>query len=293
MDPIIIVGPGRSGTSLLQCILSAHPDITALPETALLRAFLSSSPCINDIYQAARSRLSDTVLSPILNSQSTVSLQTFPLLYNSFVSRVSLSGQILLDKDPRLIEFLQPLKSFLPSCKLVAIVRDPRDILASRKKADWSSSKNLFTQLIAISYQIRSLESFRRCRAPECYVLRYEDLVCSPRETILELCSFLDIQFHPSMLSHEKNSSDLILDHELQWKSNLLNPISASSISSYRSALSQIESLTVEHLFPSYFRQHKYPLSTNSSALNLQISRLLSLFIWLITTSLFLLRWHR
>ena len=39
--PILVVGVGRSGTSLLQSMLAAHPDLHLLPETGFHRRYVS------------------------------------------------------------------------------------------------------------------------------------------------------------------------------------------------------------------------------------------------------------
>ena len=43
LDPIFIIGVGRSGTSLLQSMLNSHSKIAFTPETHFIRSYMSSN----------------------------------------------------------------------------------------------------------------------------------------------------------------------------------------------------------------------------------------------------------
>ena len=50
-QPLFIVGPGRSGTTLLSTLLDAHPEIAIFPETWMF-LILDRLGCTDRFYQS-------------------------------------------------------------------------------------------------------------------------------------------------------------------------------------------------------------------------------------------------
>ena len=60
------------------------------------------------------------------------------------------------DKDPRCIEFLPLLARHWPAAHVVHVIRDPRAVLASKKKAAWSRHRSVVTHVFANRVQLRA-----------------------------------------------------------------------------------------------------------------------------------------
>jgi hypothetical protein len=105
------------------------------------------------------------------------------------------------------------LRRWFPDCRIVHLTRDPRAILSSklndeatrRRRAAWGplgfvvhyATLALFVIDYAWSARIhRRLEG-----RPGYRLLRYEELVSRPRETLAEVCRFAEIDFDEAMLS--------------------------------------------------------------------------------------------
>ena len=287
MPSIVVVGPGRSGTSLLQCILAAHPLIASLPETAILRSYLAKSSRFNEALSVAIDRIAS--LYPAISDyiDPNASIESFPQLFTNITTYFRDNGLILLDKDPRLIEHMSALIAEFPDLILVGIVRDPRDILASRKYADWSSKYSYLRQVIAVRYQFSCLDRFLANSPNTIHVLKYEHLVSSPRQCLLELCQYIGVDFHKDMLAHENVSHSLVLDHEFQWKSNVLKPISTTSISTFSSRLNRLEILIAEKALESTLATYGYR-TTFSDAQSPILSVIASIYSYLVVLAEFL-----
>ena len=108
----------------------------------------------------------------------------------------------------------------ISGAKAVALIRDPRDILASRKTRE-RRLLDKYKQNIATSYerQMKGLIEYdplwtglswrsafhavhhaAKVHPDSLIVIRYEDLTSSPESTIRDLCDFLDLEFRLQML---------------------------------------------------------------------------------------------
>ena len=157
MDFIFIVGVGRSGTSLLQSMFAAHSQIAFAPETAFLRRYVASGTIPGEHGRKDPRALADMVAADE-NFQRTA-LDAGELvqrvlengnLNNGAVYREMLSAladrqkkPVAGDKDPRSVEFLGLVLRVLGNCHVVHVLRDPRDVLASKKKAEWSRGRGI------------------------------------------------------------------------------------------------------------------------------------------------------
>lgn len=107
--------------------------------------------------------------------------------------------------DNWVIEFLPVLASAFKDAKFIVIIRDPRGAIASSMKV---GEKN--PELVPLMYSFaqhwrkHADFSWKLMRDPQIkdrlFVLRYEDLVCSPEEKVKEICEFLDVPFLSDML---------------------------------------------------------------------------------------------
>src|SRR5690606_22202324 len=125
---VFIVGVGRSGTSLLQSMLNAHPNIVFLPETQFLRKY---------VFKKNSSLVKQDKLLDILGKDEKFKVLNIGLkdLHNKNAGEIYLltlkqyeqSNSLYVgDKDPRLLDYLVQLNDFTPKSKVIHIIRDPR-----------------------------------------------------------------------------------------------------------------------------------------------------------------------
>ena len=251
--PIFICGVGRSGTTLLQHLVSAHPDVGGMPETSFFRRYVVTGS-LDMVYrqegvEAALALLrqddrflrlnADEVLRDFPGgSFSSLGLYTDVLRY--FSDR---KGYFYVcDKDPRLIEYVRELHQAFPNSFLVHIVRDPRAVLASKKKAEWSRHGALSRHLLAYRAQMALGRNFGEKYYGANYIqVKYESLTSNPRKELASLCARLGLDFSEVMLNHTLGASDLIGRDELSWKSSVLQPISGSKNSKWATELTPEE----------------------------------------------------
>lgn len=107
--------------------------------------------------------------------------------------------------DNWVVEFLPILANAFKDAKFIIMVRDPRGAMASSRKV---GDKN--PELVPLMYSFaqhwrkHAAFSWKLMKDPNLkdrlFVLRYEDLVCSPGEKVKEICKFLNVEFSRDML---------------------------------------------------------------------------------------------
>ncbi len=107
-----------------------------------------------------------------------------------------------LDKLPGYVSQFDQIRAAAPQAKFIELVRDGRDILASKKKrvARGGGFDPLWDS-IAWKSAIDA-GSLAETRFPEQVLrVRYEDLVSTPAQELNKICQFLDLEFEEEMLS--------------------------------------------------------------------------------------------
>ena len=143
------------------------------------------------------------------------------------------------DKDPRLIEFLPMLAASFPGAWVIHIYRDPRDVVLSKIKAEWSKDRpflaNLFAGRVQWSLVRRTGKRLFRDRFHE---LAYEDLISGPQDVLEHICDLLGLPFEPAMLSPPRGGKVLVADDEMPWKKKSLGPVLKHNTEKWRRSLS-------------------------------------------------------
>ena len=180
-EPIVIGGCGRSGTTLLLAMLSAHPRIFAIPVETL--AFCPTGyrpePDLDAPFELRR-----------IHRQ--LLLQEIPPGRRRWT-----------EKTPRNVLYFQRiLDHYNGRVRLIHLVRDGRDVVTSRHPTDpertWVSARR-WTRDVAAG---RALEDH-----PAVLTLRYEDLVHRFENTAATLCDFLDEPLAPELLAWHQHAT--------------------------------------------------------------------------------------
>ncbi len=222
---VFVVGCPRSGTTLLQRILDAHPQLAVCPESCWIVYYYQKkvgltpdgriTPEIIDrlfeyhkFYRMKRDRQDlEKLLGPVK-----------PISYADFVSGIfdayaddhgkPLAG----DKTPDYVRKLEVLHQLWPKAKFVHLIRDGRDVALSafnwkRKAAKLRSlfptwnEHPLATAAAWWKWHVAPARERGRLLGPSTYYeLLYEELVAQPEKECARLCEFLGLPFDPAML---------------------------------------------------------------------------------------------
>jgi hypothetical protein len=225
MNPFVfIVGCQRSGTTLLQRVLNAHPQLAITPESnwiprlaakrwALTEDGLVTSKLISRLLahrKFARLRLNEKQILAITREERRVS-------YSFLVSQIfdlygEMQGKPLVgDKTPAYVRSIDILHRLWPSAHFVHVIRDGRNVALSLLEwpkvhpkpgnfVTWNEDP-LSTAALWWDLNVSRGREARKLLGPELYYeVRYESLVENPREACAAVCAFLHLPFDDCML---------------------------------------------------------------------------------------------
>lgn len=195
--PAFLIGFPRSGTTLLDQILSSHSGIVCLEESEHF------SDALNEIVAEPARALEVVSLSAAELAQ----------VRESYWRRVKApDGAIVVDKYPLNIVVLPLIRRVFPGAKIIFALRDPRDVVLSCYQQRFAINVGMaqFLELgRAGAYYDRVMSLFELCRerlALDLHQVRYEDVVSDLESAARALCSFLGAPFEVSMLNYRETA---------------------------------------------------------------------------------------
>jgi len=265
---VFIVGCPRSGTTLLQRILDAHPEVAICPETFWVPYFfkrrigltpdgLVTPDLISRLFEYYKFYRMKVEREELINLCASKRLMD----YASFASHVyDLFGEardkpLVGDKTPDYVRNLQTLHGLWPKAKFIHLIRDGRDVALSainwKRKVDKLASlfrtwreDPVTTAAFWWEWHVSQGREAAARLGPELYYeLRYEALVSNPAEECIKLCNSLGIPFHRTMLEfHQgRTRSESGLDAKNAWQ-----PIKAG-LRDWRTQMSLADEERFEH----------------------------------------------
>ena len=190
--PIFLVGFPRSGTTLLDQVLSSHPRLYCMEEKEIFAASVA------DLLAAGASLAS-------------LDIQARRAVYWSRVNE-PLDDRLLVDKLPLNIIFLPLIARVFPDAKIILALRDPRDVILScfQQRFGMNAAMAQFLDLNnAASYYDLVMSLMEACRARlslRVHPVRYEDVVANLEGQARSLADFLELPFEPAMLSFRETA---------------------------------------------------------------------------------------
>ena len=252
MKFVFVVGVGRSGTSLLQAMLNSHPDIGFLPETLFARQYVFTKSGCFDRPLSKEDLINNSRLCEVFGGKQEVltfldEQSDFSALeiYQNLHTHLNQDQRIWSgDKDPRLLEKVQNILACYPDAKIIQIVRDPRDIICSKLKADWAKKRPWWLHALITTYQSKFYceNSENHCR------IFYEDLLANPEVVLNRICQFLELDYDPAMLNYTNSAKSLMRDSERSWKENTTKNLMKSNSGNWHTDLSDFQIGFVETL---------------------------------------------
>ncbi|MBV9546972.1 MAG: sulfotransferase [Chloroflexi bacterium] len=207
--PIFVVGCPRSGTTLVQCILSASSQAFSLPETHFFSYVLpelgiaSDTPLSPDALRQARALLEGEADLPDLGEfwnhieSPITALDLFTRIVEHFRPAAGLRA---IEKTPLHVMCLDLIGSLFPDASFVNVVRDPVDTVSSLLGVPWAASRSVLSNAQRWTDAVLGAEAFARVQPRRIRTVVYEHLVSHPEPETRALCEFVNIQFEPSML---------------------------------------------------------------------------------------------
>lgn len=282
---LFIVGVGRSGTSLLQSMFASHSSVEFLPETSFLRRYVVTQRLtttyklkgeagvvglLESDPKVSRLQLDiPRIVAEALRRSGTLEINLYDLIIEDAASSQSHEVIWVGDKDPKLIEHLSIVDDVCSSAYVVHIVRDPRDVVASKKKAEWSKERHVWQHILAGCVQYKMGRTFGETKIPGNYVeIKYEYLISNPERVLSKLCESMGLTYEEGMLSFGVAAESLTSKSELSWKKETLGPLLVDNKDKWRKELSPREVLLIELCCKKQMTDFDYASSSCSRKVN-------------------------
>ncbi|MGE0741444.1 MAG: sulfotransferase [Hyphomonadaceae bacterium] len=225
--PAFLVGFPRSGTTLLDQILSSHSRLVCIEEREHLANALAS--VISDREKlAAYASLSDHDIASVREEywRRVLAEQAPP------------EGALVVDKLPLNIVILPLIKRVFPDSKIIFALRDPRDVILScyQQRFGMNAAMAQFLDLnAAAAYYDAVMSLMQVCRDRldlALHQVRYEDVVADLEGAARELVAFLEQPFEPAMLDFQKTA--MARDINTPSARQVVQPLYTRSIGRWR-----------------------------------------------------------
>jgi hypothetical protein len=274
--PILVCGCPRSGTTMLQLMIHAHPRIAIPSETRFVlegyrrrQDFLPLSASQNRrrlaqwIVDRPQSRFADLGLDPApvaadIESGSPTLGSAFQAVFRAYARRFGRARWG--DKRPAYITNLAVLMRLFPDAQVVHIVRDGRDCVASLKEMRWHRA-GLYQAISAWAQAVDHGEWAARALGPDTYYeLRYERLVTDTEHELTRLCAFLGEDYVPAM-ARPAAMADVAVPAHKTWHARTRLPVGSDRVGRWQHNLEPVEAALCETVLGSRLRAHGYELS--------------------------------
>jgi len=280
---LFILATGRSGTTLLQESLQAHPNIVApyecdfvlylYPKFGYIKKWtekdihqfadaLFSLPAIPVLWQLNKENVTRELLSILPYATYQMVCKTV------FFQMAGDKEKVLLisDKFPPYTLLVKNLLKIFPDAKFIHLVRDPRDVVNSMSKR--LGRKNIYFNCWKWLKYNKLVEDIKHNMPTIFFSTTYENMVQHPEETYKALCSFLQIPYHDSMLHHHFKDTLKKYENEDFYEkikgvhSNLVKPINTTNIRKWEKEISK-EDLAITEKITGEYAKKQYGYDMN------------------------------
>ena len=203
--PAFLLGFPRSGTTLLDRMLSSHPDTLVLEERDLLSGtyerFGSSDAALREL-----DALDDDALREARQAYwDRVDLE---------LAGTAREERLVIDKLPLNTILLGLIARIFPDARVVLAMRDPRDACLScfQQRFDlnpamlnflrWDTTVAYYDSVMGLGMQVLEAGVLHY------HTSRYEHLVSSPREALGSILEFLDLPWNDAVLDYRRTARE-------------------------------------------------------------------------------------
>jgi hypothetical protein len=234
--PIFIVGCPRSGTTLVQCILSASSGAFSLPETHFFSYVLAAigarpdTPVGQHEIRLAREAFlieGDLTLPPTFwaELESRTGLRALDIFLAVVEHHREAPGLRVIEKTPLHVLYLDTIAKTFPDALFVEVVRDPIDVASSLLGVPWESSRSLVSYAQRWMESIRAARSFSVTQPGRLRTVVYEELVREPEAAVRELSAFVGLPYEAAMLEEFGRQAARNIGRGETWKRNVTSGV--------------------------------------------------------------------
>lgn len=237
LTPILVVGMPRSGSTLLEQMLSNHSKISTAGEVNIL------SSTVVEKLQSFTGKNYPLGIDELTQEQC----KTLGKLYLDELQKHHPSSQFIIDKLPANFQSIGLVKLILPHAIIVHLNREPEAIALSIFKNYFAANEPYFCNLEQLAEYMsayQDLMRFWKTHIPSAYInIAYSQLVDSPQSTLEGVLNICKLKWEDDCMNYYQNSNVVSTLSDIQAK----KPIYKSSVARwhcYRNVLEMFNDKT-------------------------------------------------
>jgi len=202
-QPIFIVGFPRSGTTMIEQSLSAHPRISAGDEL----------PVIGELVESVRTLVGGAL--PYPEALASVSRDGLEALRDRYLDRAREFGAVtdgkgwFTDKMPLNETHMGLINLIFPGAPIIHLIRHPLDVALSTFANQMTHGFYCAGDLDSIARHylltLDLVDHYRAEIAPNYLAIRYEDVIDDQEARVREMLAFIGAEFDPLCLAFHEN----------------------------------------------------------------------------------------
>ena len=202
---VFIVGCPRSGTTWLQKLLASHPQIRSGEESHFFDMYIG--PQLRS-WRGQFKELSAVGAGHLVGPPAYFREAEFMHIVRNYLLellgpmvRPLGPGELFVEKTPSHVLFIPDIKQLLPDSKIIHIVRDPRDVVASLLAVSrswgstWAPERARIAAHVWRQHVRAAREAAKNLSADEFYEITYENLWNSTEDSLSALSGFLGLRW--------------------------------------------------------------------------------------------------
>ncbi len=203
-----LVGFPRSGTTMLEQVLGAHPDVVAVDEREML----------SGIRAGARDLADPSIpMGHVLDALTPRHLDRLRELYYQELVRIlefDPGDKLVIDKQPLNLLILPEVARIFPDATVIVALRDPRDVILSCYMQPWTPNRftvGLSTLVDAARLYARVMSfwvEWREICRNRWIEVRYEDTVDDLESQARRVLAALGLPWNDSVLSFHRSAAE-------------------------------------------------------------------------------------
>lgn len=203
--PIFVVGMPRTGTTVVERILTNHPDVTTIGERPQFSLLLKEK-----VERPGSGIVEAEALRQAWEGQD---LKNLGQRYLESVAYLAGNSKHFVDKLPLNVLYAGMIMSALPEAKVVCLVRNPCDTVIGNFRQVFEYATGLYAWSLDLEALARFTVEFtllvktlQRKFPTRFHVVRYESLVSAPLQHSREMFGFCGLDWKDSFAEIHKNT---------------------------------------------------------------------------------------
>ena len=242
---IFITGLPRSGTTLIEQMISNHPKVFGAGELKFIAKIKNKFGLVEEDYIKKDNLNSSKELLKILNKKN------IELMGREYIKKInhhiSETNLFITDKMPSNYMNLGLINLILPSSKIIHIKKDMMDICFSLFSVKFQKGHEFTYNLKYIIEMYKNYENimnhWKKVLPNKIYIIEYKNLIENTEKEIRKILDFCELEFNENCLNYESNERIVLTASSSQVREK----INKNSIGRWKNYEKDLNSFLIEN----------------------------------------------